>query len=547
MHCQSRVITALCLSLLFFCACNKVPDHRRYIPKDAALVAGINLKSLGKTIAWNMITGSKLFKEMQKRVPQKNGNDIMSGIDKAGIDALNSFYVYLKTDARYKGGINVTGLVPLSDASEWETFVKKNFPQAEIKQQKEIKTASLGNDMYVGWNKNLLIVMNMLSANGGAPADMSVEMESAFNIASDNSINSNKNFETLENYGHDLTMWINYEQIMNQYVKDGNSMGGLSLAPSIWKETAFACGFDFKKGKITGDLTWYSSNEMNEVYKQFGAANASKDMVERLPAKDLDVMFAIHLSPKAIRSVLDKTNMLGLVNAGLSSTGMDVDKLLDAFTGDMAFTMNSLSVKNAPGQGQMITYQDQKTDVNICYILKINKKENFNAILDIAKQTGSLMPNGNGFVIPLTAKDSLYFLLNDQYAVASNRSFMANEVLKGENKDNRVSGDLLSKVSGHPFAMYFDLRQAFKNIDLGTTLSPSDSVIYNESKNLLTSLSLTGGDYKNNAMEAHVEVNFANTEESSIFALLDFGMKISDAVEKSAKNTPMQPNQTSAF
>ena len=62
-----------------------MPEYASYIPKDAIAVAGVNLRSLSKKIAWNMITGSKLFKEMQDRMPQKNAKDAMNGIEKAGI------------------------------------------------------------------------------------------------------------------------------------------------------------------------------------------------------------------------------------------------------------------------------------------------------------------------------------------------------------------------------------------------------------------------------------------------------------------------------
>ena len=77
MHRHLRSTTIILLAVVFFSACNHIPDHARYIPKDAVAVAGINLKSLSKKIAWNMITGSKLFKEMQSRIPQKNAKDAM--------------------------------------------------------------------------------------------------------------------------------------------------------------------------------------------------------------------------------------------------------------------------------------------------------------------------------------------------------------------------------------------------------------------------------------------------------------------------------------
>src|SRR3954467_11860374 len=124
-------IIFLILTVFLFSACSKLPDHARYIPKDAVAVAGINLKSLSKKIAWNMITGSKLFKEIQKRMPQQNAKDAMMGIEKAGLEISSTFYVYVSADTRYKGGNRVTGLIPLADAARWEAYVKQVFPTAE--------------------------------------------------------------------------------------------------------------------------------------------------------------------------------------------------------------------------------------------------------------------------------------------------------------------------------------------------------------------------------------------------------------------------------
>ncbi|MBC7554818.1 MAG: DUF4836 family protein [Taibaiella sp.] len=554
-----RAATVICVSVIFLSACNNVPDHRKYIPKDASLVAGINLKSLGKTIAWNMVTGSKLFKEMQKKVPENNGSNLMSGIDKAGIDALNTFYVYLKSDNRFNNGIKVTGLVPLNDAGQWETYVKNNFPKAAITDHKGIKSAALGTDMYVGWNKNLLIIINVIENKpqeplidpadenyppqenptpappvAAAPIDMAAEMDIAFHVADDNTINNNKNFTKLENSGHDITLWINYEQIMSQYMSDPATaaMGGVSLSPAFWKETAFACGFDFKKGKITGDMTYYSSDEMAGIYKEFGANNADKDMIARMPSQNLDMMLAMHLSTKGIKAMMDKTGLLGLANSGLSTQGTDVDNILDAFTGDMAFTMNDLIVKNATGGNQPARDGSRNTDGSISYVIKINNKAKFSRLMDIAKASGMMMPVNQGYAVPVSEHDSFFIAMNDNYLAVSNRYATAGGILAGEYKAAKLPAEAAKQLEGHPFALYFDIQRVLQNINPGSYIPREDSVIYSESKKLLTDFSINGGNFKDNAMQSHLELNFSNKEESSIITLLDFGMKINDAIEK---------------
>ena len=219
---QQRKLICMLLVLALMSACSKMPDHARYIPKDAVAVAGINLKGLSRKIAWAVITDSKLFKEMQDRISEKNTKDAMNGIEKAGIDFLNTLYVYVKTDNRFRGGNRITGIVPLSDAGQWEDYIKKVIPGVQITQHGGHKEASLGRDMYVGWSSNVLMIMNVMTpdqggdmgSNGGVnkPSDataLSAEMEQAFSVTTENSIKGNRYFNELDAQGHDISFLLN--------------------------------------------------------------------------------------------------------------------------------------------------------------------------------------------------------------------------------------------------------------------------------------------------------------------------------------------------
>jgi hypothetical protein len=555
MHRQQRTVFLLLVTAILFSACKHgIPEHAKYIPKDAVAVAGVNLRSLSKKIAWNVITGSKLFKEMQARIPEKNAKDAIGGIEKSGIDFANTYYLYVKTDNRFKGGNRVTALIPLSDAGQWESFIKMVVPKVEIKQVGDRKEASLSDDMYVGWTKNLLIIINVMPAtpdytelamgtSGPGPkapdeksapdkASISAEMDIAFKVKSENSIIGNAHFSTLELAGHDVTFWLNYEQLMNQMSSSIAEKMSMSLNNALWKDAAFASGFNFEKGKITGDMHYYISPEMKDLGTEFGSTNADKDMTDRLPSQNLDMIAAMHISPKGLKIMLEKLNLLGLANVGLASQDMDVNYILDAFTGDMAFEINDFSLHSETVKdsfmGQVVTHQNQKPSLSISYVLKINKKDNFQKMVKMAKDLG-LQPDGSGFTIPITDKDSVYIMISDQYAIASNKRAYASGFLAGDFKSQKMSEPAASLVTGHPWAFYLDVQQFCKNIDPGVSHSPGDSLMISESKKLLNNISVTGGSFKNNAFEYHLDINFMNTEENSIIELMDYGMKMSDA------------------
>ncbi len=550
MHRITRFALLACLSVaLMTGACNKIPDHARYIPKDAVAVISVNLRSLSKKIAWNMITGSKLFKEMQKRIPEKNAKDAMLGIEKAGIDALNVFYVYVKTDARFSGGNRVTGLVPLSDAAQWESYIRQVFPDVKIVQKGEHKEASLGTGMYVSWNKNLLMIMNVIIKDSdremmdtvmGDPdkapeadwAAVAAEMEAAYTLSSDNSVTTNKHFSSMEMSGHDITFWLNYDQLMTQYNSNVAEKVGMSLSGALWKDAAFSAGFDFKKGKITGDLRYFMSPDLKDIGAELGGTNVDKDMMERLPSDNMDILMAFHISPKGIKQMLEKTGYLGLANVSLTTQNMSVDNVLDAFTGDMAVIMNDFSLKSEAAtdslMGQAVLHYNQKPSLNMSYVIKINKKDEFQKLVKLARENG-LQPMGNGFVIPISLKDSVYIMMNDQYVIAANNYKHATGFLSGDFKATKMRPEIAKTIMGHPVSMYVDIQQLFKNVDNTISHSAHDSAMIAESKKLLNNCSLTGGAFVNNAFEYHMDVNFMNPDENSIIELMDYGMKMSDA------------------
>jgi Domain of unknown function (DUF4836) len=545
MHRQLRKLIVIFLAVSVFSACNKLPDHARYIPKDAIAVAGINLKSLSKKIAWNMITGSKLFKEMQERM-QKNAKSAIDGIETSGIDFYNTIYVYVKTDVRSRNGNRITGLVPLSDAGDWEGYVKKVFPDAAITQHGERKEANLGKNTYVAWNKHLLIIISLtqnvdddLAGNTTQPIDattLEAEIDSAFSVNKDNSVTGNQHFAQLELEGHDISFWLNYDELMTQYMRSNaaEKMNGISLSNALWQDAALTAGFDFVKGKITGDMRYYIPDSLRSVAADFGGANADKDMLDRLPKNGLDMLLAAHISPKGIRAMMDKTGLLGLANIALQQQNMNADYILNAFTGDMSFTMNNFALHTESVRdsfmGQAVIHNNQKPSASLCFVMKINKKENFDKLAQMAKDAG-LPQNGTGFVFPIDEKDSVYFNISNQYLIASNNAGFANGYTSGAFTSGKMADDIATNAYGHPWSMYVDIQELVKNIDPSINHTPQDSAIIVQSKQLLSNISVNGGDLRDNAFQYHMDINFINKDENSIINLMDFAMKVNDATK----------------
>jgi hypothetical protein len=538
---QARTLFLVFFAAALLAACSKTSDNARYIPADAVAVVGINLKSLSKKIAWNLITGSKLFKEIQKRMAAENAADAVGGIENAGFDVSNTFYVYTKPDSRFLGGNMVAGLVPLADVAAWEAYVKKVFPKANVATRNGRKETMLGDGMYIGWTSEILIILNANTATSeelnvnGTLADETIiaaEMDKIFQTPAGNNIVNNKRFAGFSKQNYDLSFWLNYGSLISNYAENSSAdFNGISLSSATWKDAVLTTGFDFKKGKIAGDICYYMPSQMQDAAKDFGTDNADKDMIARLPKDNMDMLLSMHISPVGVKSMLEKTGLFGITNVGLSAQGMDVDYVLNAFTGDMAIVMNNLSLRAEHKQdefmGQMVNHKQQKATMNMTYVVKINNTENFNKLLDMTAGM-AMQKSGNDYVMALTEKDSVYLKRNKEYAVITNKNAYASGMLNGSYKNDKMPEDISGKATQNPFAMYIDIKQLFKDVDPAISSSRKDSAVIAESKKLLDNISITGGKYADQAYKFSMEINFMNKDENSILEIIDFGMRMND-------------------
>ncbi len=543
---QARGLLFAFLITVLLGACSKVPDNARYVPDDAVIVAGINLSALSDKIAWNLITGSKLFKEIKKRMPAENAGDIVGGIENAGLDVSNTFYVYTKYDTRFAGGKMIAGLIPIKDAKSLEGFLKKAFPGVAIVQRQEMKEAALGGGLYARWSANLLIVIDAplmpqddeeAATDSAANVVLAAEMDKAFNVPGTNSIINNKRFSGFEAHRHDLSFWVNYGSILSGFSDDGSlNINGVTLSPAMLKDAVLTAGFEFRKGQIAADVNYYLPSKVEEATKDFGTVEADKEMLDRLPKNNMDMLLAMHISPAGVKTLLEKAGLFGLTNMGLATQGLDADFLLEAFTGDMAVMMSDFSLaaelKKDEFMGQVVEHKSQKVGVTMTYVIRINKKENFERLMELVKKNGMQPLKGGGYVLPLTTSDSVFLLLNEQYAVISSKRKYAAGFLDGSFKKDKMGDLYADQVYGQPFAMCIDVKELFRNIDPAISNSPRDSAIISESKKLLDNITVTGGKYEDNAYKFGMEVNFINTDENSILELIDFGMKIKDLADK---------------
>ena len=87
-------MTGFFVALVLF-SCNKIPNHAKYIPKNALGVFTVDMDKLTKKLIWNVLTGSEIFDEMQKDVKNEESKKAMKDFSNIGIDATSTLYIFI--------------------------------------------------------------------------------------------------------------------------------------------------------------------------------------------------------------------------------------------------------------------------------------------------------------------------------------------------------------------------------------------------------------------------------------------------------------------
>lgn len=548
-----KITIAVLLVAFTFTACNNTPKQAAYIPKDASIVIGINAKELSKKIAWNVLVGSELFDEMKKELPD---TAVVSGLGDAGVDVLSTIYAFVKTDERFSNGVKMTAIIPLSDVKKWENYIHKTFPGIVIKATKNRKEAKLGDNIYAGWTNDMAIVMNTLSqyptynmmdsiATPVAKDEdvLPQEMEAAFNIDKGNTLLKDKRFAKLEEEGHDLTLWVNYDAIMsNMGSSMGSLTGGIAMSGKLWKNAAMATGIDFEKGKIAAAMNYYVAEELQQVYKEYGTPSADKEMVAMLPKHNLAFMAAMHLTPKALKATLEKMGMLGFMSLALTETGLTSDDVFEAFSGDMAIAANDFMLKKKTiAYEGMEPFTSTTPSVNYLFTAMIGDKAKMLKLINFAVSKDMLIPMGNNiWKLSDGVEDTTYIVTNEKYLVASNKLSAANGFLTGAFKTQEMPQPVKDEVVGKPMGMFADFQALLANIQY-TKAEEKDSLMTVEIKQLAQNFVASGGDFKDGSFKYKMDFNFVNKKENSLIILMNFAAKMQKLNNQYQEAVPPTP------
>jgi hypothetical protein len=291
-------------------------------------------------------------------------------------------------------------------------------------------------------------------------------------------------------------------------------------------------------------MIMYSSDELKELNKTFPPKAIDDDLVSRVPTKGLDFIMGYKMSPEGTQKTIEKMGMLGLFNSYLVEQRLSVEEIMSALSGDMVFAMNNYQQTKETllfdSTDLSSSFSNYKTDLDVLFALKLNKKAAFEKIIQLAIDLQMLEKSGqNAYKLKsLGSMDSSVILVNDQYAVFANKPKLANSFLNG--KDKKENAQLISSyVKNQPFSMVFDFNTWARRTGAVMANNAADTLVYQAAINMFDNFVFNGGKLRENKYEYKMSLNFLNKNESSLLQLLDFGKVLKEAQDLRDKDAAM--------
>ncbi len=539
-----------------FSSCSKKNEEGKMIPKNAMFVVQLDTKSLKEKLTWDDIKQSYWYGQLYTHLQENNGTptaqvkQILDNPDKTGIDLNGNLIFFVAKNSGSDGELVLEGSIKNGD--DFASFNKTMDSSATVKKDGDLNMLTLHEGAVVAWNdkhfvyafdageaKSKFNPMNNGASNQSNVAplvDKSLSLASVckniFSLKSDSSLADNEKFSNLLKEKGDIRTWINSEEIM----KSSSSLGmlGMLKLDVFFKDNISTYVVNFDNGKINMDHKGYAGKEFSDFLKKYSGGSINTDMIKTIPSQDILGVLALNYKPEAIKDLIKLIGMDGMLNSYSDKIGFNLDDFVKANKGDLLLAFTDLSMNKTASTDSTIP-SFTKPDFNVLFSVSIGDKSSFQKLVDAGKTISGEMGKND---------TSIAYGQNDKLFAIANHQHFLNDYLAG-NANNKY--DFMDKISGHAVGVYIDIHKILSALSTEKMDDPDHKQIMDASLNLWNNIYVTTGDFKDNALTGHTEINLIDQNTNSLKQLNHYFDTIAKVVKEKKEKEKSEMNNTDSL
>lgn len=523
----------------------------RFVPKNATLIAIINSETLKTKLENSKGRIENILKLSADGDTSANTHkQEWEDLKQSGIDTNDNIYVtVVREKDEGAGGVTISSITRLKDASKLEAYLKKKKPESEVQKEKEYSYVSMGRGHVIAWNTDVVMIMmhkhepninDMVLDSAGNPMpqanreiDIKAEVAAYFSMKEDASMASVPEFRDMMSNKADVSVWMNTSALSDKIPFP------LPKIKELLANAYTTATLNFEDGKIAVDSKSYFGKEFTEMLKKYSSAEADLDLVRNYPSDKINAFIVFGFDPQLIDAVVKFLEVGGMVDDFLTRA-MDMpytlQDALKAIKGKMAlvvsdFTWNKKSLvelfeplKLRPFPGQMLAN------------IPVGDKTQSNKIMDKLAQQGLMMKTGNQYQLANATRTGGMQVIADDKNVFVTTDLNLLSQYKAQSKKATFKNDALDGLSGRAAAFYVDLESILGSIH---SAGPGGDKVFAKARETFKDIKGYVKKFDGKALEGHYELRFRDERENSLTSLMSFVETASATANESRSQNEM--------
>jgi len=455
---------------LIFSACHKSANPgMEYIPKEANVVMSLNIRQMHDKLKEGTLNLDSLMDKL------KTQDSAFALLPYLNLKISPLVFVQYKSSVMSGQDILMGSVGQLSDKSGFEKELTATNPGKSIVKKEDYSYLSMSDNSCYVWNDKTVAFYGGKNIVDQIPTLFKLKKDAS--LADDNTA-----IKILSNNGD-----------INVY---SSSQDGLSTIPmlsmtkisDLIKGNYWGATLNFEKGQIVMAGDAYYNKTVEDLIKKNPSEDVNKSVLAHFPGKPV-ALIQISFNLKQLFSFLDYAGVTSMIEGYMKNLGLTLDDVAKAFTGEIAFAMQSLS-----GSGP------QNNNPKILTVIPIGDKASYNKVMSALAKMG-MMEQVDGQWMPKGIKpdDDWSFHSDDKNIVFSSDKALSDAYLSG--KEKMVYPKDLD-FSGKTTVAYVDMTTAIDQ--LSTLNSAADSASAALARQTVDDMEVSATNIKGN----HSSVNF---------------------------------------
>lgn len=559
-----KIFSAYCLIsvwLFGLTACsNKALQEAAYIPKDAALVAVLDVKEMKTKLKKNHLNIDSIILSIFNRnypprtIIRKDGSTITESISADVVPDLKIekmiLFVQSKTlaDNSTTFSINILTKQNSGEDAVSDSLSKSIMKDFKVQEEKSFSTAySPEKKFRLSWNDDISLVTYFFHES--KPVYDTIEMRFKMPLEPNIESESKAEVATFFNQSLDQSMAsVDYFTDMFKEKADGylfstsnsslstlkNSPFNLPKLEELLKDNYTCATLHFEQGKIRVQSTNYFNPVLSSLLRQYAGPVINWSLVNDYPEGEINMLALASFQPALLGGILQQLQLKSFADNFLSKSGLSLDEVLSAFKGELAVVVSDLRIQEPDPMKRRDerSLQQGLPGGNLLLRLPVGEKASYKKLMETGVKNGWLLKRGKVYQSAPDFNFFNLFILGDEsdFYIASGAEVYANYLAAAGKKNKFLTSTTFQSFNSSSVVFYFNIASMIRGLT-----SADGSYAYHRATDIMAStlkeITIASDNFDGKSVHHNLEIRMQDSITNGLVSLAKMTITLAEELK----------------